>query len=179
MLSSKTESGPDPIHIIAKSMTKLSESIPYLLDIVISNTSNAKVSHSGTNRLLRPDPGTWRSYVQAEGQLYFVSQSQRRPGSAPRFITEEYLHNEKDRKELEQFMGSLEEQIHARGDDRGWDKRDIVMEIRSDHWAYYIADHEHRCVMWLESKDLTELSSSCWGMESLAHLRALFFVFHF
>jgi hypothetical protein len=120
------------------------------------------------SRSTRSTLGSWTPYVQPEGQLYFVSQ-----GRIARFITEEYLYEREFREDVEQFLRELEQRLRSI-DDRGrWNGMDVMLEVQGDQrdiLAYYIVDHKSRCVLWLECKDLTSLSSQCWGAESLAHL---------
>jgi hypothetical protein len=121
-----------------------------------------------------PELEGWTPYVHAEGQLYFVSR-----GRVARFITEEYLYHNNVREEVERFMDVLEQKLRSIGDSDRWKGIDVLMEIRSyePEWAYYMADHESRCVMWLEAKDLTDLSAQCYGAESMAHLSTLIVYF--
>jgi hypothetical protein len=120
----------------------------------------------------RPELKCWKPYVHPEGQLYFVSQ-----GRVARFITEEYLYHEDVRGEVEEFMEVLEQMLRPYGDSDRWKDIDVTMEIQTYGWAYYMTDHKSRCVMWLERKDLTDLSAQCYGVESIAHMSML--IVHF
>jgi hypothetical protein len=119
----------------------------------------------------RPGLGSWKPYVHPEGQLYFVSQ-----GRIARFVTEEYLYHEDVREEVEEFLGVLEHRLRSINDHGRWNGMDVMLEIQEETWAYYMVDHESRCVVWLDRKDLAPLSSRCWGMESLAHLSKQIFI---
>ena len=87
-------------------------------------------------------------------------------------MTEEYLSESSVLQEVNSFAEVLEHSIRSFESDHSCAMMEVYLELHGDTWAYYIAEHQSCCIVWLEAMDLSWMNDYfAEGIQSLEHLR--------
>ena len=89
------------------------------------------------------------------------------------------MHNKIMRDEIEDFYRKLQRLIQIDELSIPSKNYDLVLDImptKDDRisWSYYYACHDERCLFWLETYDASFMISELFGVETPAHVSALY-----
>ncbi|THH05891.1 hypothetical protein EW145_g4467 [Phellinidium pouzarii] len=110
----------------------------------------------------------WTFHIQPEGQPYFYNKS---PTLKFRYLTEAPLSNDGILAEVNLFVNEFERK--ASGVSGLPTNVEVVLEVDTDFWLYYLIDIDRRCVFWLDECLFDDVIPPNFGVERLEQLRHL------